>query len=219
MMENKEELFEAIRKALVTFDVEALKKMVLQAVQREVKAEQIVDVMSEGMEQVGQKYETGEYFVSELIIAGETMKDALEVLEPYMEEETGGKLGTAVVATVAGDLHNIGKNIFVTLMTTAGFKVIDLGVDVSADKIVEAVKEHRPDVLGLSALLTTNLEQFPIIVEKLKTEGVRDAVKIIIGGATITEEYARRAGVDSYAKTAIAGVNICKGWINEVQAS
>ena len=214
-MEKKETLFEAIREALVTFDVEALKKMVLQAVQMEVKAERIVDVMSEGMERVGQKYEAGEYFVSELIIAGETMKDALEVLEPYMEEATDGKLGTAVVATVAGDLHNIGKNIFVTLMTTAGFKVIDLGVDVSADTIVEAVKEHRPHVLGLSALLTTNLEQFPIIVEKLKTEGVRDAVRVIIGGATITEEYARQARVDGYAKTAIAGVNLCKGWINE----
>ncbi len=216
-MEKKEELFEAIREALVTFDVEALKEMVLKAVQMEVKAERIVDVMSEGMERVGQKYEAGEYFVSELIIAGETMKDALEVLEPYMEEVTDGKLGTAVVATVAGDLHNIGKNIFVTLMTTAGFKVIDLGVDVSAYKIVEAVKEHHPDILGLSALLTTNLEQFPIIVEKLKTEGVRDAVRVIIGGATITEEYARQAGVDGYAKTAIAGVNICKDWINEDQ--
>ena len=217
MLEKKEELFEAIREALVTFDVEALKKMVLQGVQMEVKAERIVDVMSEGMERVGQKYEAGEYFVSELIIAGETMKDALEVLEPYMEEATDGKLGTAVVATVAGDLHNIGKNIFVTLMTTAGFKVIDLGVDVSADRIVEVVKKHHPDVLGLSALLTTNLEQFPIIVEKLKMEGVRDAVKVIIGGATVTEEYARQAGVDGYAKTAIAGVNICKGWINEDQ--
>jgi len=217
MMEKNEALFEAIREALVTFDVDTLKKIVLQAVQRGVKAERIVDVMSEGMGIVGQKYESGEYFVSELIIAGETMKDALEVLEPYLEEETDGKLGTAVVATVAGDLHNIGKNIFVTLLTTAGFRVIDLGVDVSAEKIVEAVKEHHPEVMGLSALLTTNLEQFPIIVEKLKTEGVRDAVKVIIGGATVTEEYARQAGVDGYAKTAIAGVNICKGWINEDQ--
>jgi methylmalonyl-CoA mutase cobalamin-binding domain/chain len=217
-MEPKEALFDAIREAVVAFEVDALKQLVLQAVQRGVPAETLVDVMSEGMEQVGQKYETGEYFVSELIIAGETMKDALEALEPYMTEAPDGKRGTAVVATVAGDLHNIGKNIFVTLMTTAGFKVIDLGVDVAADRIVEAVKEHHPAVLGLSALLTTNLEQFPLIVEKLKAEGLRDGVKVIIGGATITEEYARQAGVDGYAKTAIGGVNLCKDWVSHADA-
>lgn len=212
-MEKKEELFKKIREALVTFDVETVKKATLEAVQMGVEANRIVDVMSEGMEVVGKKYESGEYFVAELIIAGETMKEALAVLEPYLGGETASKLGTAVVATVAGDIHNIGKDIYVTLMTTAGFKVIDLGVDVPAENIIEAVKEYHPKVLGLSALLTTNLEQFPIIVEKLKKEGLRDTVKVIIGGATITKEYARETGVDGYAKTALAGVDICRRWI------
>jgi len=97
-------------------------------------------------------------------------------------------------------------------MDTAGFDVIDLGVDVSAEAIVGAVKEHNPDILGLSALLTTNLEQFPLIVEMLEKEGLRTSVKIVVGGATVTEEFARGAGVDAHAKTAVEGVNICKAW-------
>jgi len=218
LTDKKEEIFEEIRNSLVNFDVEALKKAVLSAVQNGVAAQEIVDAMSEGMNTVGKKFEGGEYFVPELIMAGETMKEALEVLRPYMEGEAGGESRTAVVATVAGDIHDIGKNIFVTLMTTAGFKVIDLGVDVPAEKIVKAVKENHAKVLGLSALLTTNLEQLPMIVNQLKKEGVRDVVKVIVGGATVTEEFAKEAGVDGYAKTALAGVEICKGWVRREKA-
>ena len=217
-MKKQEELFDEIRGALINFDVEAAKRAALEAVQMGVTAEKVVDVMSEGMDIVGDKYQAGEYFVTELIIAGETMKEVLEVLEPYMEGEAGGKLGTAVVATVEGDLHDIGKNIFVTLMTTAGFKVIDLGVDVSAERIVEAVRDSQAGILGLSALLTTNLEQFPMVVDRLKREGLRDKVKVIVGGATVTEEYAEEAGVDAYVKTALDGAEICKGWIKDIRS-
>jgi len=217
-MKKQEELFDEIRGALINFDVEAAKRAALEAVQMGVTAEKVVDVMSEGMDVVGDKYKAGEYFVTELIIAGETMKEVLEVLEPYLEGEAGGELGTAVVATVEGDLHDIGKNIFVMLMTTAGFKVIDLGVDVSAERIVEAVGDSQGDILGLSALLTTNLEQFPIVVDRLKREGLRDKVKVIVGGATVTEEYAKEAGVDAYAKTALDGAEICKGWVKDIKA-
>lgn len=211
--ERQEELFAELRRAIVDFDVEAAKRAALEAIREGATAERVIDVMAEGMDVVGEKYEAGEFFVTELIIAGETMREVLEVLEPYMRGEVGGELGTAVVATVEGDIHDIGKNVFVTLMTTAGFKVIDLGVDVPAERIVEAVRESQADILGLSALLTTNLEQFPIVVERLKEESLRDKVKVIVGGATVTEEYAREAGVDAYAKTALAGVEICKGWV------
>jgi 5-methyltetrahydrofolate--homocysteine methyltransferase len=117
------------------------------------------------------------------------------------------------MATVAGDIHDIGKNIFTTLIDTAGFEVIDLGVDVSAEAIVAAVKKHSPDILGLSALLTTNLEQFPLIVEMLEKEGLRSGVKIVVGGATVTDEFAKGAGVDALAKSAVEGVNVCKAWV------
>jgi 5-methyltetrahydrofolate--homocysteine methyltransferase len=212
MSTKKRETFDEIRNSLVNFDVENLKKAILEAVKMGVAAQEIVNVMAEGMNTVGKKFEAGEYFVPELIMAGETMKEGVEVLRPYMKGEAGGELGTAVIATVAGDIHDIGKNIFVTLMTTAGFKVIDLGVDVPAEKIVNAVKESRASILGLSALLTTNLEQFPIIASQLKKAGLKDRVKVIVGGATVTEEFAKEAGVDGYAKTALAGVEICKGW-------
>ena len=210
-MEN-EGLFDGMKTALVEFEVDSLKEMVREALDRGVRAEEIISVLSEGMDVVGEKFEVGEYFVTSLIIAGETMREALEVLEPFLSDEGGGRRDKIVVATVAGDVHDIGKNIFTTLMDTAGFEVIDLGVDVSAEAIVGAVKKHEPAILGLSALLTTNLEQFPLIVEMLRKEGLRSRLKIIVGGATITEEFARGAGVDAYAKTAVEGVNICKAW-------
>jgi 5-methyltetrahydrofolate--homocysteine methyltransferase len=215
MMENFEEIYKKIRNAIINFDVDKAKSEVLKAIGAGVPAGKLIEVMTEGMEVVGKKYEEGEYFVPELIMAGETMKETLEVLKPYIKEEPGVRLGTAVVATVAGDIHDIGKNIFVTLMTTAGFKVIDLGIDVPAEKIVKAIKESNASILGLSALLTTNLEQFPIVIDQLNKEGLRGKVKVIVGGATVTEEYAKASGVDGYAKTALAGVEICKNWIRE----
>ncbi len=210
---TKEELFSEIKSALVEFEVDLLRVKAQEAIDRGVDAEEIIGVLSDGMDVVGERYQAGEYFVTSLIIAGETMKEALEVLEPHLSGQGGAKRGEIVMATVAGDIHDIGKNIFTTLMGTAGFDVIDLGVDVSAEAVVAAVKEHRPDILGLSALLTTNLEQFPLIVEMLEKEGLRSGVKIVVGGATVTDEFAKAAGVDALAKSAVEGVNICKAWI------
>jgi methylmalonyl-CoA mutase cobalamin-binding domain/chain len=210
---SKRELFSEIKTALVEFDVDLLKVKAQEALDRGVVAEDIIGVLSEGMDIVGEKYQAGEYFVTSLIIAGETMKEAIEVLKPYLSGQGVTRRGKIVVATVAGDVHDIGKNIFTTLMDTAGFEVIDLGVDVSAEAVVAAVKDHSPQILGLSALLTTNLEQFPLIVEMLEKEGLKDKVKIVVGGATVTEEYAKAAGVDALAKSAVEGVNICKVWV------
>jgi methylmalonyl-CoA mutase cobalamin-binding domain/chain len=212
-VDDRRKLFDKMTEALLGFEVEELKKTVLEAIQIGIKANEVIEVLSKGMTIIGEKYQTGEYFVTELIIAGETMKETLAVLEPYIEEKPEKKAATVVVATVLGDIHDIGKNIFVMLLNTAGFNVIDLGVDISADDVVNAVKEHGAGILGLSALLTTNLEQFPIIVNKLKSEGLRDRVKVIVGGATVTEDYAKRAGVDAYVKTAVEGVEICKEWV------
>ena len=210
---TKEELFNEIKSALVEFEVDLLKVKAQEALDQGVDAEEIIGVLSEGMDVVGEKYQAGEYFVTSLIIAGETMKEALEVLEPHLSGQGAAKRGKIVMATVAGDIHDIGKNIFTTLMGTAGFDVIDLGVDVSAEAVIAAIKEHSPDILGLSALLTTNLEQFPLIVDMLEKEGLRSGVKIVVGGATVTDEFAKAAGVDALAKSAVEGVNICKAWV------
>jgi methylmalonyl-CoA mutase cobalamin-binding domain/chain len=209
---SKHELFSEIKTALVEFDVDLVKVKAQEALDLGVVAEDIIGVLSEGMDVVGEKYQAGEYFVTSLIIAGETMKEAVEVLKPYLSGKKDTKRGKIVVATVAGDIHDIGKNIFTTLMDTAGFEVIDLGVDVSAEAVVAAVKDYSPEILGLSALLTTNLEQFPLIVEMLEKEGLKGKVKIVVGGATVTEEFAKSAGVDALAKSAVEGVNICKAW-------
>ncbi len=207
------EELEKISDSLANFDAESTKERALELVKQGVSIDEIIKRMTDGMNEVGKKYEAGEFFVPELIMAGETMKEALEVLRPYMTGETGGKEGTVVLATVAGDIHDIGKNIVSTLLTTAGFKVLDLGVDVPAERIVEAVRRSNARILGMSALLTTNLEQIPIVIQGLKREGLRGKVKVILGGATITKDFAERAEADAYAKDALTGVKICQDWV------
>lgn len=211
-MLNKEELFERIKNGIVNFDVEGIKSASQEAMNLKIDTATIIKVMGKGMDIVGKKYESGEYFIPELIMAGETMKEGITVLEPYMTGEAQSSLGTAIVATVKGDLHDIGKNIFIMLLSTAGFKVIDLGIDVSAEEIVNAVKEYHASILGLSALLTTNLEQMPLVINELAKAGLRDKVKVIIGGATVTEDFANQIGADGYAKEAVRGVELCKKW-------
>ena len=211
----QEEIFQKIRDSIVNFDVEGVRSASLEAIEMEFTPRSIIDVMGEGMSIVGKKYEDGEYFVPELIMAGETMKEGLTVLEPYMTGELQAALGTVVVATVLGDFHDIGKNIFITLLTTASFRVVDLGIDVPSERIVEAVKDSGADIVGLSALLTTNLEQIPLVIDELRQAGLRGKVKVIIGGATMTETFAKEIGADGYAKDAVTGVEICKKFVKK----
>lgn len=212
MNENFNEALKSIKGALLSFSIENVRQEILNAIKIGVPIEILIEASSEAMAEVGRRYEAGELFVTDLIVAGETMKEAGETLKPYMRGDRSGVHGTVVVATVAGDIHDIGKNILATLLTATGFNVLDLGVDVAPGVIVQAVKSSGARILGLSALLTTNLEQIPVIVDELKKEGIRKKVKVIVGGATVTEDYAERAGVDGYAKTAVAGVEICKKW-------
>jgi 5-methyltetrahydrofolate--homocysteine methyltransferase len=210
---NERELGERLRDSLLSFDASAIKKLVQEAIEGGVEAAEIIESLRGGMEVIGEKYRSGELFVTDLIIAGEVMKEAQEALRPLMKDSQAGFVGTVLVATVAGDIHDIGKGIFAMLMNGEGFRVIDLGVDVSTERIVSAVKEHKPDILGLSALLTTNLMEIPKIVDALRKEGLRDKVKVIVGGATITERFAVESGADAYTKNAIDGMNLSKKWI------
>ena len=137
------------------------------------------------------------------------MKDALEVLEPYMEEETDGKLGTAVVATVAGDLHNIGKNIFVTLLEAQGFDVHDLGVNVDASRVIEKMKEVEPDLVGFSALITTAFASMKQTAEIIEEQGLRDRIKLMVGGGVTTPTLKTHIGADFQTTDAMEGVAYC----------
>jgi corrinoid protein of di/trimethylamine methyltransferase len=163
--------------------------------------------LSPGIDRVGEYFATGEYFLPDLILGGDAMKAALEVLEPML---TGGQerqlLGRVVLGTVEGDLHEIGKTLVGTMLTANGFQVTDIGVDQPADAFLTAVKESRATLIGASALLTTTMLHQQELVEALKESGLRDRVKVMVGGAPVTEAWAEKIGADGYAEDAIGAV-------------
>jgi len=168
--------------------------------------------IGKALDVVGQKYEKGEYFLSELIMAGEVVKEVMKLIEPTYKIDERKAAATVVLATVRGDLHDLGKNIFDMLLQSSGFRVVDLGIDVAAENIVKAVRENNAEILGLSALLTTTVPEFENVVRELKKAGLRHKVKIIVGGAAVNKEVAEKYGADAWGKTAVEGLRICKQW-------
>ena len=165
------------------------------------------------MAEVGHQFEIGEKFVPEMLIAARAMQQAVDVLKPQLVDQESKSLGTVVVGTVAGDLHDIGKNLVGMMMEGAGFKIIDLGTDVPPEQFVAAVNEHQPNIIGMSALLTTTMPSIKAVIDALNEAGVRDQVKIIIGGAPITQEFADHIGADGYAPDAGSAPRIAKALI------
>ena len=214
-MISEDEVLSNLKDAIVNLDIEGVKRSSEEALRSGLPAfKAVVDGMAKGMEIVGQKYEDGEYFLAELIMAGETMKEGMMVLEPHLKAGDIKIAGKVIIGTVRGDLHDIGKNVVVTLLKAANFEIIDLGVDIKAEQYVEAVKENNPDIVAMSALLTTTMIEMENVVKKLKEAGLRKNVKIIIGGAPITPEYAKKIGADAAAKDAVEGVRKCNEWVN-----
>ena len=171
-----------------------------------------VDTVADGLQVVGRRFQNGDWFLAELVYAGEISKEVMSILSPLMATGDTGSAGRVVVGTVAGDLHDIGKNIFVSYARGAGFDMIDLGMDVSARQFKDAVEEHRPLALGMSCLLTTTSMEIGRVISELEGDGLRDGVKVIIGGAALTEQFAKEAGADAFALDAITGVDIVRGW-------
>jgi len=172
------------------------------------------DILNQGMiaamAEVGRRFECGDYFVPEMLVAARAMQSGLAILKPHLQQSEVKSAGKVVVGTVKGDLHDIGKNLVAMMLEGAGFEVKDLGADVSPDKFVAAVKEHRPDLVGLSALLTTTMPNMQVTIEALKEAGVRDRVKVMIGGAPVTEAYARQIGADGYSPDASRAATLAK---------
>lgn len=167
--------------------------------------------LTSGMNRVGELFESGEYYLPDLIIGGEAMKEALAVLEPALVEGSErAVLGRVVLGTVEGDLHEIGKTLVGTLLTANGFQVTDIGIDKSAAEFVEAAKAAHADIVGTSALLTTTMPQQEKVVEALKEAGLRDQVKVMVGGAPVTAGWAEKIGADGFAEDAIASVALAK---------
>jgi len=163
------------------------------------------------MNEVGRLFEIGEKFVPEMLIAARAMQSTVDILKPLLQEDDVQAAGKAVLGTVQGDLHDIGKNLVGMMLEGAGFEIIDLGTDVSAQAFVEAVKKNQPDIVGMSALLTTTMPAMSGVIDALKEAGVRNQVKVVIGGAPITQDFADQIGADGFAGDAGSATRVVKG--------
>lgn len=172
--------------------------------------EQTILSLQKGMEEVGRLFEAGEYFLVELMFVAEIVKDSLYKIKPFLGGTGHNYIGKVVIGTVQGDLHDIGKNIVGDMLTAAGFEVLDLGVSVPVEEFIKEIKEHQPQIVGLSCLLTQAIETMKMTVEGIEDAGLRDKVKIIIGGNPVSEQVCAIVGADAYAKSAVKGIEECK---------
>jgi len=209
-------MLEELKQAVLEGDTEKAVQLTERALSEGVDAGKILnEALVAAMDIVGKEYERGDRYVPEMLISAEAMKAAMEVLRPKLVEAGVKARGKVVIGTVEGDLHDIGKNLVAMMLEGAGFEVTDLGTEVTAEKFVQAVKEHRPDILGMSALLTTTMTHMPEVIEALKREGLRDGIKVMVGGAPVTQEYAEKIGADGYAPDAASAVELAKRLVGE----
>ena len=213
-----EKYLAALKENIINLDFAGIVKASTEAMEAGIDPNvAIVEGMVPGMTVVGDKYDAGEYFLSELVVAGEVMRDGLKIVTPYIKGDAARKRGKVVIATVAGDIHNLGKGIVITLLGVRGFEVIDLGTDVPTDDIIDAVKENKPDILGLSALLSTTMPTMGDVINGLKAANLRDNIKVILGGAPMSLEYAEQLGADHGTNKAMDGIKKCEQWVAQQQ--
>jgi len=184
-----------------------------QALERNISPQVIItEGLTAGMQVVGEKYATKEYFIPDMLASAEAVGAAMDILKPVLESANVETKGKFAIATVKGDIHDIGKNIVAILLKGSGYEVYDVGTDIPTEKIVDVVREYKPDYLGLSALLTTTMVVMGEVIEALKENGLRDKVKVLIGGAAVSDEFAREIGVDAYCVDAFAAVKVLEGY-------
>ncbi len=211
---DREKYLVSLKESIVNLDFNTVVEVAKEAMDAGVDPHiAIADGMVPGMTIVGEKFESGEYFLSELVVAGEVMKEGLKVINPYIKGDSAQRLAKVVIATVEGDNHDLGKNIVTTLLGVHGFEVVDLGKNVPTDKIINAVKERKPDILGLSALLTVTMLKMGEVIEALKVADLKEKVKVIVGGSPVTPEFAESIGADHCAVNALEGIKKCTEWV------
>ena len=214
------EILEKIRKLMVNLedlDMEELEKLIEKALEKHSATEVLEKALRPSMAEIGKKFERGEYFLAELVFAADIFK---EVFNKYLRDKLASEkkaetLGKVVIGTIEGDVHDIGKTIVATLLEAAGFEVIDLGVDVPAEKFVEEAEKHGAQVIAISALLTTTMLNMGKVIKLLEEKGVRDKYIVIVGGAPVTEEFAKKIGANAYGKDAYDGVAKVKKLVYE----
>jgi 5-methyltetrahydrofolate--homocysteine methyltransferase len=178
----------------------------------------LFEALIPSLEEVGARFERGDYFVPEMLIAGKAMSGALNVLRPLLAETGAETVGTFLMGTVKGDVHDIGKNLVNIMLEGAGYQVIDIGVQVAPEKFIAAINEHQPDILGMSAFLTTTMPMFKVNIHEITKAGLRDKVIIMVGGAPVTQEYADAVGADGFASDASTAVRVAKDLIQKKRA-
>ena len=204
------EVLENLKKAVIEYDDEAAVYWARKALEEGIDPVKALDALTKGVKQVGDGFGRGDLWLPDLVGAASAMTSATAILEERIKA-TGGKrqtLGRIVIGTVYGDVHNIGKNMVSTLALAQGFEVIDLGVDIVAEKFIEAVLNNEPDILAMSALMTTTAYEQKKVIEAIKEAGVRDKIKIAVGGAAVTHEFAEMIGADGYDPTAIGAITL-----------
>lgn len=205
------DILNEIKNAIVDGQNTVVKEKVEAALEQSLDPADILNTgMVDAMAEVGQRFERGEWFVPEMLLAARAMQAGLSVLRPSLVKADYKATGKVAIGTVKGDLHDIGKNLVAMMLEGAGFEIIDLGTDVSPEKVVAVVRESSPDIVALSALLTTTMPNMKATIEALKTAGLRDRVKVIIGGAPVTEAYANQIGADGFSPNAARAVNVAK---------
>lgn len=175
----------------------------------------LTKVLVTGMKTVGDDFRDGILFVPEVLLAANAMKGGMSILRPLLAETGAPKMGKMVVGTVKGDIHDIGKNLVGMMMEGAGFEVIDLGINTDVDQFLAAIEEHKPDILGMSALLTTTMTYMKVVIETLKEKGIRDDLFVIVGGAPLNEEFGEAIGADAYCKDAAIAVETAKRLVSQ----
>lgn len=209
---GKKEMFERMAQVIVEGKKEEAVSLAQQALKSGIPPLEAMDAFTKGIQIVGEKYENGEFFLPELIMGGEGMKEALKILESEIKRrgekrETPGKI---VIGTAEGDIHDIGKTIVASMLSANGFEVFDLGTDVTADAFIAKIKEVGANILGMSALLTTTMSNQAKTIKALSSEGLRDKVKVMVGGAPTSQSWAEKIGADGYGENAIEAVRVAK---------
>lgn len=203
-----------LHQAIVSGNMKLAVESVKQVLAEGYNPQQIInDCMASAMREIGDRFEAGKAFIPELLMAARAMKGALEILKPMLAGDGNQSLGKVIIGTVKGDLHDIGKNLVASMLEGSGFEVINLGVDVSSDKFVEAVRQHQAQIVCISALLTTTMSYMSTVIQALEENGLRDRVKVMIGGAPISEAFARQIGADGYSENANAAVTLARSLV------
>lgn len=206
-----------LHNAIVKGNLELAVSTTQEALQENIDPQTLIsDYLIKGMEEIGTQFEAGKAYVPNLLMSARAMKGAFELLKPYMENDKNTiSLGKVVIGTVKGDLHDIGKNLVSSMLEGCGFEVINLGVDVSYEKFVEAAKEHKANIVCMSALLTTTMVYMKEVIKAFEKAGIRNDVKIMIGGAPLSEKFAEEIGADGYSDNANAAVTLARKLLNK----